>query len=123
MPVEKIVIKDLDQFAASSLSDELKKHGIQADMEEQPSKSFGEPISITVIIVIAVGAPLAIGIAGWLMSGGKEDKLDFSYDEVHRDGTVVHREFHYAGKVKNETDPELIEALGEALPKHIPGTG
>ena len=45
MPVEKIVIKDLDQFAASALSDELKKHGIQATMEEQPSKSFGEPIS------------------------------------------------------------------------------
>jgi hypothetical protein len=47
-------------------------------MEEQPSKSFGEPISIAVTIAIAVGAPLAIGIAGWLMSGGKEDKFDFS---------------------------------------------
>jgi hypothetical protein len=57
------------------------------------------------------------------MSGGKEDKFDFSYDEVHTDGTVVHQEFHYTGKVKNEADPELIEALGEALPKHIPGAG
>jgi hypothetical protein len=123
MPVEKIAIKGLDQFAAASLLDELKEHGIDAEITEQPSKVFGEPISVAVIIAIAVGAPLAIGIAAWLMKGRQQDKLDFSMDVIHTDGTIEHQEFHWDGKVENETDPKLIEALGKALPKLDPLEG
>jgi hypothetical protein len=116
MSDEKIIIRDLEQRDYTFLMKALKNQDIAPHSDTTVPGRFGEPVTITVVLATTIGAPLAIGITGWLMSRKQKDKIAFNYEVEYPDGRTVKKRFEHTVTNNSATDPQLLKALKDALP-------
>ena len=120
MAETKIILRNLGQSDYALLSKELGAHSISPAAVDKTPGTFGEPVSITVILAIGAAtsvSTLAIGLAAWLMKKSDLERIHQSFDIEHADGRIEHREFDYTKDSESATDPKLLEALQKAIPK------
>ena len=83
------------------------------EIEEQDHGAHGELGTLTVIAVL--GAPLVLGLAGWLLKTRNDRTIVAKIRRRYPDGTVEDINFKHVIQNESEPKPELIEALTNAI--------